>query len=676
MNREEARDYITRNPAQHLQRDRSGKGYICPICGSGSGPKGTGITTQDGIHFTCWTGCFQSADVLDIIGQEEGLTTYGEKLERAAELYGITLDGSEPAPHRKAEAARELEQEPAADYREFYREAARHIGETDYHRGISESTLKRFAIGYCESWRNPKNPAAPASPRLIIPFTANSYMARYAGDAPEGTPKAMNAGPGSLFNRAALTRAAAPVFIVEGALDALSIIDAGGEAIALNSTSNARRLLEALDELGEAPAQPLIISMDNDEAGEKTARKLEQELKERGLIFYRANIAGDHKDANEALTADRAQLTARIVEYSSAEKIEQKIKAEARAERRKQSAAREALRMLKTLDDGKRGACIPTGFSSLDKALDGGLYAGLYAIGALSSLGKTTFALQIADQIARRGRDVLIFSLEMARDELIAKSVSRLTFEAALRAGGDTDKARTTRELLTGIRFKGYSAEEREAIAAAFMEYTDDIGQRVYIKEGIGDITPDVIREEVAKHAEIMGAAPVVFVDYLQIMAPADLHMTDKQAIDRGIMELKRISRDFDTPVIGISSFNRENYSKPVNLTAYKESGAIEYSADVLIGLQYAGMDYTDEDKNDKAREARIREIQTKINEDAREGRPQRIQLKILKHRNGSRGDIELHFHPRYNTFREVDTRYTPKEPEPAGTVLLKRQRT
>ena len=56
---------------------------------------------------------------------------------------------------------------------------------------------------------------------------------------------------------------------------------------------------------------------------------------------------------------------------------------------------------------------LKTGFSKLDEALDGGLYDGLYVIGAVSSLGKTAFCMQMADQLAMQGRDVLIFSLEM-----------------------------------------------------------------------------------------------------------------------------------------------------------------------------------------------------------------------------------------------------------------------
>ena len=62
----------------------------------------------------------------------------------------------------------------------------------------------------------------------------------------------------------------------------------------------------------------------------------------------------------------------------------------------------------------------PTGFNYLDDLLDCGLFSGLYIIGAISSLGKTNFCVQIMDNIAQAGHDVIFFSLEMAAEELIA----------------------------------------------------------------------------------------------------------------------------------------------------------------------------------------------------------------------------------------------------------------
>ena len=92
MNREEARQYIIDRATDYLKRDKSKKGFICPICGSGGGHNGTGITTKDKVHYTCWAGCFSNSDIIDIIGMENGLTDYKDKLQRAAEIFNITIE--------------------------------------------------------------------------------------------------------------------------------------------------------------------------------------------------------------------------------------------------------------------------------------------------------------------------------------------------------------------------------------------------------------------------------------------------------------------------------------------------------------------------------------------------------------------------------------------------------
>lgn len=124
----------------------------------------------------------------------------------------------------------------------------------------------------------------------------------------------------------------------------------------------------------------------------------------------------------------------------------------------------------------------------------------------------------------------------------------------------------------------------------------------------------------------------------MQILAPYSERATDKQNTDKAVMEMKRISRDYKIPVIGISSFNRTNYSVGVTMEAFKESGAIEYSSDVLIGLQLKGagekgFDATEEKKKN----------------------PREIELVILKNRNGRAGDkIPFNYYPLFNYFKEA----------------------
>lgn len=671
MNREEARQYIIERGKDHLTPDKSGKGFICPICGSGSGRKGTGITTKDGVHFTCWAGCFTNADIIDIIGLETGATDYNSKLEAAAAKYNITIEGyrrttplEDFAPvaeeyqkkakskqytqsdiHNTAYTMQQGEAEP--DYTSFFLQANRDIAKTSYHRGLTLETLNRFKLGYVESWTHPKAPQAPPSPRLIIPTSKHSYLARDTRDnlTPEQAQYAKSkVGKVRIFNSKALYTASKPVFIVEGELDALSIIDVGGEAVALGSTANRRALLTMLE--SQRPAQPLIIAMDNDEAGSKANRELAEGLERLRIPFYRLDIAQPYKDANEALNADRDAFREAV---EQAENIEAETLEAEREQLRREAAVYSLPDFIKKIEQSKRASFIPTGFSSLDDLLDGGLYAGLYVVGAISSLGKTTFCLQIADQIAQSGQDVLIFSLEMARDELIAKSVSRLTLLEDMRQNGSTAHAKTTRGIMTGTRYADYSQTEKSLIQASVTAY-GNYAKNIYITEGMGNVGVEDIRDKVQKHIKITGKAPVVLIDYLQIIAPADMRATDKQNTDKAVLELKRLSRDYGIPVIGISSFNRDNYTAPVNLASFKESGAIEYSSDVLIGLQYSGMDYQ-EGEADKAREKRLRELMKSVIADGKNGKPQKIQVKILKNRNGSKGDTLLDFYPMFNYF-------------------------
>lgn len=312
------------------------------------------------------------------------------------------------------------------------------------------------------------------------------------------------------------------------------------------------------------------------------------------------------------------------------------------------------------VSDSVNTPAIPTGFNGLDKLLEGGLYEGLYIVGAISSLGKTTFVLQAADQIAAAGQDVIIFSLEMARSELIAKSISRLTYKRAQRKAD----AKTTRGITTGKRYAMYSDTEISIIEAAREEYRK-ISGRLWIREGVGNIGAEQVRAEIKRHIAITGRVPVIVIDYLQILAPYDMRATDKQNTDKTVLELKRISRDYKLPVIGISSFNRDNYLAPVNMAAFKESGAIEYSSDVLIGLQYQGMDYQ-EGEADGARQKRIRKLNKDNDIAAREGRGIEIELKVLKARNGGKGTSDpLTFYPMFNSFIEHPEGFTVIDDEP-----------
>ena len=118
-------------------------------------------------------------------------------------------------------------------------------------------------------------------------------------------------------------------------------------------------------------------------------------------------------------------------------------------------------------------------------------------------------------QIAQAGKKVLIFSLEMARNELIAKSVSRLTLLEDLSKNNSTAHAKTTRGILTGTRYSEYSESEKQLIQTAITQY-GQYASNIWITEGIGNITVESIREKVEQFIALY-KAPVVIIDYLRL---------------------------------------------------------------------------------------------------------------------------------------------------------------
>lgn len=616
--------------------------------------------------------CGVSYDIFDLIGIDYGLSDDKDIFNKAYELYNISIvapaqNSKEPAK-KKPEA--KPEPKPAEDFMDYYKRAQASRSEAPAQeylksRGISEAVAAKYWLGYDAAYNTFDVDEAGQQSfskwrALIIPTGKGSFIARNIDQPKEPAKKNRyrKKGASVIFNSKALYTASKPIFVVEGELDALSIIEAGGEAIGLGSTSNYAQLVSLIKT--KPAAQPLILALDADEDGRKTEEKLAEELTTLQASFYRYNLYGAAKDANEALLLDRDGFISEVAAAERAKEAELEAIAEAAKEDYlKTSAAHELQNFLGGITASADTPALSTGFKNLDSVLDGGLYEGLYIIGAISSLGKTTLALQIIDQLAQQGQDCLVFSLEMARSELIAKSISRLTYLAA----DHKADAKTTRGITAGARWKNYNDTEKALINKAMQQYKD-YAQHIYIHEGVGDIGIQQVADTVKQHIAITGNKPVVLIDYLQILAPYDMRASDKQNTDKATLELKRLSRDYKIPVIGISSFNRDNYTAPVNNASFKESGAIEYSADVLIGLQYAGMDYQ-EGETDNARQKRIRELIKGMEDKARTGEAQKLQAKVLKNRNGSKGQAEFSFYAMFNCFKEYMPDFEPVKDTP-----------
>ena len=251
---------------------------------------------------------------------------------------------------------------------------------------------------------------------------------------------------------------------------------------------------------------------------------------------------------------------------------------------------------------------IATGWPTLDRFLGGGLFPGLHTLGAVPSLGKTSFALQLADELSARGQDVLFFSFEMSAMELKAKSISRITAQLeASRLGktvgglfvsqaantGALEHAKNAREIMNPERRREYSAEDWALVNEAIKVYGNR-ARHLWIIEGDKDGRPlsaAEVAQCIANHKAKTGHTPVVFVDYLQKMKTPDPHYTDLQRIDENISGLRGAAKVYSCPVIAILSYNRAGYYGTVDITSGKGSGDIEYSSDVQLGMQPVGME-------------------------------------------------------------------------------------
>ena len=616
--------------------------------------------------------CGVDYDIFDVVAIDTGLS--GKELfNHVYDLYNISVDYENsksqaslkfiPQPESAAMAATKIDinkksqNENRENLTEFFEKCHAAVEKTDYwkKRGLSKATVDAYNLGYWEEKR-----------RFVIPTGDFSYNARATWEADKKERYLKPKGQFELFNLKAISLAEQPVFVVEGEFDALSIIEAGGIAVALGSSSNLR-FIEFLK--SNRPKYPLILALDNDEAGRAGEAKLSEELTKIQIEFVDVDITFGFKDANEALVEDRETFIQTVLNARNnvLNLLEEKRQKEAEAYYQT-SAVNGLSEFIADIERRKNKDCVSTGFENLDEILDGGFYPGLYIIGAISSLGKTTFALQVADNAAKKGQDVLVFSLEMGKQELIAKSISRLSFQKCKSWGIDLDFATTTRNLMNG---KSLNSKERMDFLNECIKVYSDYAGRIFYHIGIGDIGVEKIKSVIARHIRITGKTPLVIIDYLQIIAPFDMRATDKQNTDKAVVELKRASRDYDVPIFAISSFNRENYTSPVNIASFKESGAIEYTSDVLMALQFKGMDYIKKEdgkyEDEKSRTTRIIQLRNEQEKNAEiPGKAQEIQLKILKNRNGRKGGVDFEFHPMFNCFE------VPKKKVENGGWVLK----
>lgn len=285
---------------------------------------------------------------------------------------------------------------------------------------------------------------------------------------------------------------------------------------------------------------------------------------------------------------------------------------------------------------------VSTGFPALDRSLNGGLAEGLYVLGAVPGLGKSSLALQIASNVSAGGIPVLYFALEMNRNWITAKAICRTDFMLNRQPGLSPSA------LLDARQARSFSPAQWERLDLARERVQKDEANLYLYEQGpnmshIGHIQEAIhaFRNDPGRQ-NYRGKPLMVVIDYLQILAPKDgaFRASDKQVVDENVRTLCKI-RDQEEGVIIllISALNRVSYNNPIGLESFKESGSIEYSADVILGMQYQGI-------GPKSFSV----------EDAKARSPRELELTLLKMRYGQDGvKIPLHFYSEGSFFQQPD---------------------
>ena len=258
-------------------------------------------------------------------------------------------------------------------------------------------------------------------------------------------------------------------------------------------------------------------------------------------------------------------------------------------------------------ESGMSGAA--SGFEGIDKLTGGFQKANLIVLAARPGVGKTSLALNIAQNVAVEGKaPVAIFSLEMSAQEL-----------------GERMMCSSARVSSHKVRTGALSGDDYAKLvqAAGELEKAD-----IFIDDTAG-LNMFELRAK-ARRLQAKQPLALVIVDYLQLMAGDSRAENRQQEVSNISRSLKQLARELEAPVIAVSQLNRapeQRADREPQLADLRESGAIEQDADMVMFLY--------EDPSDPASKGVVK-------------------LKIAKHRNGPTGLIRLGFVRDYTKFRTL----------------------
>lgn len=273
----------------------------------------------------------------------------------------------------------------------------------------------------------------------------------------------------------------------------------------------------------------------------------------------------------------------------------------------------EAYERFNTLSESKhRLRGVPTGFTSLDNRLAGLQKADLVILAARPSVGKTTLALDIAQRSAcKYGTRVGIFSLEMSQQQLVDRMLGATAIIDAW-------------QLRTG-KFTNEDDYSKMGVAL------DELSRAPIFVNDRADCTIMTIRSQ-ARRLQSRNGLDLLIIDYLQLISPNTRYESIVQQVTEISRSLKALAKELNIPILTLSQLSRavEHRQGEPRLADLRDSGSIEQDADVVMFI------------HTKEKYDAVRNDNT-------------AKVIIAKHRNGPTGSVELAFHPKSVSFRDIE---------------------
>lgn len=275
-------------------------------------------------------------------------------------------------------------------------------------------------------------------------------------------------------------------------------------------------------------------------------------------------------------------------------------------------------------EDGNMVTGLPTGFVELDKMTTGFHDDELIIVAARPGVGKTSFALNVAQYVGlHTDKTVAMFSLEMSGEQLVQRMLA-------------SEGLINSQHLRTGQLDED---EWPKLVAASGSLATANI----YIDDTPG-IKMSEIRAQSRRLAKEKGNLGLIVIDYLQLIEGphSESRQQEVSAISR---QLKKLAKELHVPVIALSQLSRsveQRQDKRPVLSDIRESGSIEQDADIVSFL-YRDDYYRDEEEGEENKEVSAEDDNGEV------------EVIIEKNRSGSRGTVKLMFSKPYNRFSNLD---------------------